>query len=158
PKRIDLDGDFSYDALANDGSSLYLTEYSPPGQGSQQRIRRFDLASMTLDPQVVVNKGEPPGSAVGGMRLAAIPSRDGTWLYSLYVGESSGPFIHALNLADRIAVCIDLPKTNKEDLEHGLLWSMAVTPDGSTAYAVNGALRLAAEVDLRDLRVRRTAT
>jgi YVTN family beta-propeller protein len=156
PDKITLDGNFWLDALADDGAALYLIENLPPVDPTHYQVRLYDLGKKVLQPGAIADKS---GSEVmSGTRWSSLPSPDGTWLYSLYLNQASGPFIHALNLADRFAFCIDLPATGKGDFEKQLLWSMAMTPDGRTIHAANGALGLIAEVNLGQLRVARTAT
>lgn len=152
---IALDGEFWFDALADDGSALFLIENLNPPYSDQYQVRLFDLTLGSLQPGVIADK---TGSEVmSGSRQSSIFSPDRAWLYSLYLNQTKGPFIHALNLAQRFAVCIDLPATGKDDGEKLLLWTMAMTPDGKTLYAANGALGLAASIDLAKLQVARTA-
>jgi len=77
------------------------------------------------------------------------------------MNNSHGPFIHALNLNDRFAICIDLPAQGKDDAEKQMFWSLAVSPNGKTLYAANGALGLVSEIDISQEgfpEVRRSAT
>jgi hypothetical protein len=161
PKRIELDGNFTFDALSNDGASLYLIETLPhestatPGLG--YKVRLYDLNTSTLQPGVVVDK-TAIAETMSGTRQSSIASPDGQWVYSLYLNEAKGPFIHMLNLSGRYAICVFLPTTGKEDVQKQLLWSIAQTRDGTRLYAVNGALGIVSEVDPAQLSVRRTVT
>jgi len=161
PKKIELDGNFTFDALSNDGTALYLIETVPrnpastPGLG--YKVRLYDLATATLQPGVVVDK-TAIAETMSGTRQSSIASADGQWVYSLYLNEAGGPFIHMLNLSERYAICVFLPKTGKDDWEKQLLWSLAQTRDGKHLYAVNGALGMVADVDPAQLSVRRTGT
>lgn len=158
-KQIELDGNFTFDALSNDGTSLYLIETLPenptntPGIG--YKVRLYNLATGRLEPGVVVDK-TAIAQTMSGVRQSALPSPDGQWVYSLYLNEAGGPFIHMLNLNGRFAICVFLPKTGKEDWEKQLLWSLAQSRDGKHLYAVNGALGIVADVDPAQLRIRRT--
>jgi len=52
-----------------------------------------------------------------------------------------------------------LPMEQKStDFEKYLLWSVAVSPDGGTAYAINPALGVIDEIDARQMTVRRTSS
>lgn len=155
-KHFELDGNFWFDAISDDGASLYLIEYLAPEQQNRYQVRLFHTGTAALDPQVVVAKGEDP--AMRGIRQIALASPAGSWLYSLYLNDEHGPFIHALDLSTRVAVCIDLPKQGKDAWEQQLLWSLAMSKDGKRLYAVNGALGVVAEVGLDGLQVKRTAT
>ena len=136
-RKVDLKGYWEYDGLSNDGNSLFLLQYvSQPPQPIEYHVRRYDLAAGQLVLGTIVDKREGP-EAMSGLRVHSIPTPDGSWLYSLYINDGKGPFIHALSLGtDPIACCIDLPSKGI-DFEKQLLWSMAMTPDGSRAYAVN---------------------
>lgn len=158
---MDLDGTFSFDALSNDGTSLYLIETLPhdstttPGLG--YKVRVYDLATGVLQPGVVVDK-TAIAQTMSGIQQSSVMSPDGQWVYSLYLNQAKGPFIHALNLNGRYAFCIFLPTTGKDDVEKQMLWSLAQTPDGRRLYAVNGALGTVADVDTAQPAVRRTVT
>jgi DNA-binding beta-propeller fold protein YncE len=161
PTRIDLDGDFAFDAISPDGGSLYLIEHvtasgtATPDLG--YKVRCFDLRVGALLPGVVVDKTTAT-EIMRGTRSTTVVSPNGQWDYSLYLRETGGPFIHALNLTDRYAVCIFLPKTGPDDWEQQLLWSLALTKDGRTLYAANGALGMVSVIDVDSQSLRRTVT
>src|SRR5262249_45319733 len=95
PKRVSLDGYFLFDGLNNSGTSLFLTESLGDDPAAKYHVRRYDLARGALDPNVIVDKFD--GSAImSGVRQTAVASRNGDWLFSLYLNPSHGPFIHAL--------------------------------------------------------------
>ena len=156
PKWIQLDGNFWFDAISDDGNALYLIERLSTGFPANYQVRLYDLAQGKLAPGPIADKTDT--EVMNGYRQSSVASPDGKWLYSLYLRGSQGPFIHALNLADRFAVCIDLPSEWGTMGEQELLWSLAMTPDGKTLYAVNAALGFVAQVDTAQLAVQRTAT
>jgi len=161
PRRIDLEGNFWFDALSVKGASLYLIqvldpgwppEYSP-GQSPHYQVRRYDMATARLDEQPVVDKSEV--DPMIGNRYVSVATRGGAWLYSLYTRLDEGPFVHALNLNDRYAVCVDLPfPVGGGDFESDLMWSLALAPDESTLYAVNVALGQVAAINTQTFAVR----
>lgn len=154
-KDVDLDGNFWFDAVSDDGTSLYLIENLPPILPYQYRVRLYDLSRGALQEGAIADK---TGTEImSGSRTASHVAPDGSWLYSLYLNQAKGPFIHALNLTQRYAECIFLPPDGKEDYEKLMLWSTALSSDGRTLYAANGALGLAATIDLTRLQVTRTA-
>lgn len=163
PKRVELDGNFAFDALSSNGASLYLLETVPrdststPTPGLGYKVRLYDLTTGVLQPGVVVDK-TAIAETMSGTRQSSVVSADGQWVYSLYLNQAKGPFIHMLNLDGRFAICVFLPTTGKEDFEKQLLWSLAQTTDGRSLYAVNGALGIVAEVDPAQLSVRRSVT
>ncbi len=158
PRRVELDGNFRFDALSNDGSRLYLLEYFLAQPGSY-RVRSYDVAGGRLQPGVVIDKTRSP-AAMTGTRLNGVASLDGEWLFSLYINGPSGPFIHALNLDGGFAWCINLPATATDDSARQLLWSLAMSRDGRTLYAVNGDLGLVTQLNVgrQPPGIRRTAT
>jgi hypothetical protein len=106
---VRLPGDFSYDALSPDGTSLFLINYTAPRDPTTYRVRVYDLARRRLDPRPVVDPRESPDD-MSGLPVTRAVSRGGRWAYTLYSrqGPDSRPFIHALDTRDRRAVCIDL--------------------------------------------------
>jgi hypothetical protein len=144
-KRMDLTGDFQFDAISNDGQRLYLIQYL---SNTEYNVRLFDVISGQLDANIVVDKADG-NQAMAGLRLSGVASPDGHWLYSMYVREHQSPFIHALSMDGPFAFCIDLPGNgyasgNGADEFH---WSLAMSRDGSRLYAANGALGLVADVE-----------
>ena len=160
-RRVDLKGFWQYDALSNSGNSLYLLEnVGKQTEVTHYQVRRYDLAAGRVAPGAIVDKRERPGEAMSGTRAYNIPTPDGGWVYSLYIFGGKGPFIHALNLVEPLAWCIDLPNRGK-DYEQQMLWSMAMTPDGSKVYAINASLGTFSEIAVASAgapTVTRTAT
>jgi hypothetical protein len=104
---VRLRGDFSYDALSPDGSSLFLVNYISPRDPTKYRVRVYDLARNRLDPRAIVDPRESPDD-MHGLPVTRVGGPDGRWAYTLYDGAGKHPFIHALDTRDRRAVCIDL--------------------------------------------------
>jgi hypothetical protein len=142
-KRIDMNGNFQFDAVSNDGQRIYLIQYLA---SNSYFVRDVNVGSGVLDPTIIVDKTDG-SSAMSGLRLSGVASHDGQWLYSVYIREHQGAFIHALNLQGNIAVCIDLPGSGYASSGDGLHWSLAMSADGSHLYAANGAMDLVADVD-----------
>jgi hypothetical protein len=64
--------------------------------------------------------------------------------------EEHEAFVHALNLRERFALCLDLPSEGASlDTLRG--YALAVPRSGDEVYAANAALGVAARVGLRDL-------
>lgn len=106
---VTLDGDFSFDAISPDGSTLYLIHYPSPRNPTRYEVRGFDLASGELLPGTIVDP-EEPDERMQGLPVSRATSPDGRWAYTLYDGNGDEPFIHALDTVGRRAVCIDLPQ------------------------------------------------
>ena len=145
-RRIDLAGFFTFDAVSNDGNRLYLIQLV---NGKAYYVRWYDLAVGHLDPNVVFDKSDG-ADAMSGLRLSGVASANGGWLYSLYVRDHSGPFIHALSLDAPIAFCLDLPGSGYAQDGTAMQWSIALSPGGSTVYAANLASGEVATVGMSD--------
>jgi hypothetical protein len=144
PTRIDLQGNYAFDAISNDGHRLYLIE---SGAAGSYRVRLYDVGLQQLYPSVVVDKSNPSES-MSGLKLSGIPSQDGETLYSIYARPSDMPFIHALSLSQPFATCIDLPGKGYQSDINALHWSIVMSRDGSHLYAANAAAGIVSDVNL----------
>lgn len=142
-KQIDMAGYFQFDAVSDDGQRIYLIQYL---SSNGYFVRDFNVSGGALDPNIIVDKTDG-AAAMSGLRLSGVPSHDGRWLYSVYLREHQGAFIHALNLEGNIAVCIDLPGSGYASSGDGFHWSLAMSADGSHLYAANGAMDIVADID-----------
>lgn len=142
---VELNGDFAFDAITNDGHSLYLVEYMSADR-TLYRVRWYHLASQSLDERVIVDKTSGALS-MSGIRLASVSSNSTGFVFSLYVNGRHGPFIHALDTQNGFALCLTLPKV-KSTPEQERMWAEAMSPDGRWLYAVNGSLGLVVRVDI----------
>lgn len=142
--HVNLAGYFRFDAISNDGDRLYLIQYL---NGKEYYVRLYDVTIASLTDNIVVDKSDG-NQAMTGVRLSGIASPDGHWLYSMYVRENAGPFIHALSLDGPFAFCLDLPGNGFAKSEAEMRWSLAMSRDGSRLYAVNGSTGVLAELDI----------
>lgn len=133
-KAVHLNGDFHFDALSNDGRSLYLIQ-NVDGAGHYQ-VRLYDVASQSLTSRPIVDKREP-NEPMNGLRGDSVADPHGTYVFTVYARES-GPFVHALVLDQPFAWCIDLPAKSGADMVEQAHWSLVLSHDGTTLYAVNG--------------------
>lgn len=170
-------GPFTYDAISDDGTSLYLIEKIAPQAARSlglnadhaYRVRLYDVPAAKLSETLVVdvklaaqttddNAETRIDGIMNGLYQSSVPSRDGLWNFSFYYNPNRGPFIHVLHLNSRSAFCIlDLPMVAR-GYENRLGWSLALTPSGKTLYAVNGALGVTSSIDAVTLKVVRSAT
>jgi DNA-binding beta-propeller fold protein YncE len=134
-KTIHVNGDFVFDALSNDGKSLYLIQKMT--DANHYRVRLYDVSAGSLTPQVVADKREP-NEPMNGIRGDSASDPTGNHVYTVYI-RAAGPFIHALPLDQPIAWCIDLPSRAPNDMEKQFHWALAVSPDGRSVYAANAA-------------------
>ena len=136
-KTIRVNGDFVFDALSNDGNSLYLIQKMK--DPNHYQVRLYDVAAGALMLQPVVDKREP-NEPMNGIRGDSVADPAGNHVYTVYIRDA-GPFIHALPLSQPFAFCVDLPpSTHANDMEMQFHWSLAVSRDGGSLYATNGAL------------------
>ena len=165
---FDLSGTSTYDFIAftRDGGAVVLNQY---GEGTT-KMRLLDLRSRALaDPGGTGSVG----SSQNGFRTPPILSADGRWMFLFDTGSlvtnctstdgpacvpnGVAPYVLALDLVSRRIATIGLPTEQRSsDFEKYLLWSVALTPDGSTLYVANPALGVIDEIDARALSLRRT--
>jgi len=126
--RIELKGQYSFDAISPDGRAAYVVEYPRPFLYDRYRVLKLDLRSGRLAKEPVVDedvgldeqaeeeggKGAVEGE-MRGLALSRVESGDGRWAYTLYDGGGQVPFIHALDTVGDRAVCIFMPQL--EDLD-----------------------------------------
>lgn len=120
-----LRGDFSFDALSPDGSTMFLIQYVDPSDPDRYAVRAYDLVAGRLLGSPVVDPRER-GAEMRGKPVTRTTSADGRWAYTLYDGGGGTPFVHALDTAGRTAHCIDLPQLNgRHDL-----WQLKLVRSG----------------------------
>jgi hypothetical protein len=166
---LDLKGKSTYGfvAMSPDGRSLYLNQFGEGATG----LRVFEVPSSTLLPATAI----AGAVSQSGFRAAPVFSPDGRWMFTVDAGNPTSycmswdgprctpkadeqPYFLALDLVSRRMVTVPLPMEQRSaDFEKYLLWSVAVTPDGGTVYAINPALGVIDEIDARQLTVRRTS-
>src|SRR5947209_10610243 len=93
PGAIELPGDFTFDAISNDGSRVYLIQHAADGH---YFVRDYVVGS-GLDPNVIFDKTDG-AAAMSGLRLMGVSAPDGSWLYSVYARKDQSAFVHELNL------------------------------------------------------------
>ncbi|NUR75024.1 MAG: hypothetical protein HOQ28_01900 [Thermoleophilia bacterium] len=139
----DLNWDF--DALS--GDNLYLLHYEKVGY----QVRVYHLDTQTLDPQPLK---DPKGSStIWGQAWERVASRDGRYLFTLYIGSDGGAMVHQLNLKTSAARCIDLPGSGS--FNAATTWTMELSPNGRTLWAVSPGFGrvVGIDVDTRSVRV-----
>jgi hypothetical protein len=132
---------FTVDAISPDSRWLYLIQHK---DGEDYAVRQYVLATGTLKPRALVQKGEQEQMA--GTPAGVLSSLDGTWQFTLYTnGEDRAAFVHALNLAQAYTICIDLPgHGSRAELS---TYSLALGPEGRL-YAANAALGVVASFNV----------
>ncbi len=152
-KTISLSGDYTLDALSPGGKAVYLLQklYDTPGH---YYVRVYDVAGNNLVETPIVDKSasNPAGDPnMSGLALARQMLTDGTQAFTLYIDALHNvAFVHILPLNDQIqpplARCINLPTGKSVDLLR--YYTLALSADGSTLYAANGALGIVTSIKL----------
>jgi len=149
-RLVTLQGDFSFDAIAPDGSWLYVIHYLSPTDPTRYRVQAFDLQHGRLLAKPIVDPKEP-GDKMRGNPLSRAVSADGRWAYTLYDGGGGTPFVHALDTVARSAHCIDL-----DELAAGTnLWQLRLGIESDGKHLVvrdGGAAKVL--IDRLDARLR----
>ncbi|TME44550.1 MAG: hypothetical protein E6I56_11895 [Chloroflexi bacterium] len=140
--RLSLTGDFSFDAISNDGQNLYLIETM--GDPGHYQVRLYNVASRNLVEQPIFDKREP-NEPMNGIRGDSVFTPDGNFVLTVYARDS-GPFIHALPLGQPYAWCVDLPSSQASNMEEQFQWSITSNRDGSSVYAVNAVTGRISEI------------
>jgi hypothetical protein len=137
---------WSFDALR--GTKLFLIRTL--GEGYQ--VRLVDLATNKL---VTKTLRDPRESAtIAGLPFARVPSPDGRYLFTLYLGAGGGAMIHELDLVAGTAHCIDLPGNG--NFAAATTWALVADPDGRTLWAVAPGYGRVVALDVRAHRIRGT--
>jgi hypothetical protein len=106
--RIELPGNFAYDALSPDGKTLYLTQYVDQDNTSRYVVRAYDLGHGHLLPGRIADKAQKSW-VMQGFATTRTTSADGRWVYTLFMRPGGYPFVHALDTVRGVAHCIGLP-------------------------------------------------
>jgi WD40 repeat protein len=150
-KTIQLNGTFSLDAISPQAGIIYLLQYLNDGS-NHYYVKAYDMRANQLLPTIIADKGELNDPRMVGTALTRQVPADGEFAYTLYIDATRNiAFVHILPLADKpepggsnelpvpqFARCIDLPTGKSADLLR--YYTLALSPDGSTLYAANGAL------------------
>jgi hypothetical protein len=139
--RVDLDGDFSFDALSPNARRLYLIQHVDANNTSRYVVRALDTQTMRLLPRRIADSTQR-GWVMAGYPLTRVASGDGRWVYTLYDNGKNVPFVHALDTVRGVAHCIGLRRTSDPTA-----WTMRLDGD---SLRVGGA-----RIDTRTWRVSR---
>ncbi len=156
---ITLSARFSFDAIHNDGSAMYLIEHPKPGATSYN-VRLYDLRTKTLQPDIIFDKAaigqyDPTVGLMDGTFHVSVAPTAGDWSFGLYMRPNGAPFVHALNVPGGYATCIvDLAGTWKASS----MFSMALSENGKWLYVVDAAEGSASVIDAERQKVSQRAT
>ena len=122
---LQLQGDFSFDAISPSGDRIYLINYLSASDPTKYAVRAYDLRAGRLLPNPVVDPHEAD-EQMRGQPISRATSPDGRWAYTLYDGNGKTPFVHALDTSRGTARCIDLDALKGEEY----LWGLRLTVRG----------------------------
>ena len=156
---VELSSRFTFDAIHNDGSAMYLIEHPQPG-ATTYNVRLYDLRTKTLNPNIIFDKAaitqwDPTVGLMDGTFHVSVAPKSGDWSYGLYMRPNGKPFVHALNVPGKYAQCI-------VDLEGwwspSSMFSLALTDDGQKLFVVDAVVGTVSVIDGLSQKVSRTAT
>lgn len=137
-KEVDLPGNtWSFDALAAD--RLFLVHRL--GVRYEVRVARLPLGG--LAPTSLV--------AAQGTAWSRMPSADGRYLFTLYVGGDGRAMLHVLDTRRGVARCIDLPGSG--DGNAALTYTLALDPESRYIWAISPGYGRVVHIDIAALRI-----
>lgn len=139
-----LAGRFTFDALSTNGRRLYLVEHRPPAGSENYRVRLLDLRTGKLSPQPIADKANLETDMTGAPKARATTA-SGEWVFTLYRGAHHS-FVHALNVNDAYALCLELPPCS---CTGDGAWSLTLSANETRLHAVAGSREDAATFNLR---------
>jgi len=148
-KTIRLDGSFDLDAVAPGGTMLYLIQHTGDAE-HHYYVRAYSVTAGQLLDGNIVDKTELEDPLMVGTALARQMAPNGALAYTLYINTATNiAFIHMLPLVSAadgplFARCVDLPSGSSAELLGS--YTLALSADGTTLYAVNVALGLASGI------------
>jgi hypothetical protein len=107
-RTIVLKGEWSFDAISPDGSTVYLVQALSRRDPNRYAVRAYDMRAHRLLPEPIVDRSEPD-EPMRGVPVTRTTGPGGRWEYTLYAGGEH-PFVHALDTVRRQSICIDLPQ------------------------------------------------
>ncbi len=113
-RLVRLRGDFAFDALSPDGTTLYLIQHLSVNDLSRYVVRAYDLAHGRLLAHRIADRTQR-GWVMQGYPMARVTSPDGRMAYTLYQNPGGYPFIHALDTVRGTAHCIGVPWHGDQD-------------------------------------------
>lgn len=151
-QTLQLAGDFDIDALAPDGTVLYLLQNLHDAQ-HRYYVRAYDIGMGKLLDQIIVDKSEINNPKMQGTAVARRMGSAASVALTLYVDPlRNTAFVHVLSLDKTgnitpYARCVDdLPASRSLDLLR--TYTLALSSDGSTLYASNAALGVASKITM----------
>jgi len=149
-RTIELKGDFAYDALSPDASTLYLIQHVDATNAQRYVVRAYDLTAGHLLPGRIADRTQKSW-VMQGYPMARARSADGRWVYTLYENPGGYPFVHALDTKRGVAHCIGLPWKGSQNGFYNMRLSLRSSDRTLAVHWLSGRPWLA--VDTRTWRI-----
>jgi hypothetical protein len=130
---------WDFDALR--GDNLFLIRYL---KGGGYQVRLAHVGSRKLEAAPLKDPHE--SGIIWGSPYSRLPSVDGRYLFTLYIGQNGGAMIHALDLKTAKARCVDLPGTGNYGAATS--WTMQLSNNARTLWAVSPGYGRAVSIDI----------
>jgi hypothetical protein len=145
---VHLRGDFSFDAMSPDSSTLYLIQHVGGPFDSRYRVRAYDTNAHRLLPGVIAERWAG-STTMAGVPVQRVAGPGNAWEYTLYQApDGSSAFVHALDTVHRFAMCIDISQDMAPDT--GLV-SMRL--DGDRSLQLVASRHVVGSIGLADLKL-----
>jgi hypothetical protein len=149
--RQTLRGAYQVETFSPDGGRLFLVHWRANGYD----LQTLDLATRRLRPTPL--SADEDGEKMAGTAWAAVASRDGRWLLTLYLKPGAGSgFVHALDLRTGVGHCVDLPVRRVDVMALGAS-ALVLSPDEQRLFVATPLLGRIFVVDLRTTSIASTA-
>ena len=148
---ISLQGTFAYDALSPDGRTLYLIQHSSADDLTHYVVRAYDLEAHALRPGKIADRAQK-GWVMQGFPTTRTATKNGRWVYTLYMNPSNFPFVHALDTVNGVAHCVGFAWPRGEQ---GQLFNYTLHVKGSKLQVRDNTGALYRVVDLKTWKVRK---
>jgi hypothetical protein len=129
---------WSFDALS--GDRLFLIHARQSGY----EVRLYDLAAGKLSPEPLKDPGE--SALIQGIAWQRMPTSDGRYLLTLYLGSDGSAMVHELDVRAGTARCIDLPGVG--NFAAGTSYALTLSKDARTLWAVSSGYGRVATIDI----------
>jgi hypothetical protein len=118
---------WGFDALA--GERLFVLQYMQNGY----EVRAYDLLRQQLEAKPLKDANE--AALIAGSAWERLSSRDGRYLFTLYITGDGDAMVHELDLRSATAHCIDLPGSG--NFNGAAAYAFSLSPDGRTLWVAS---------------------
>ena len=129
---------WSFDALS--GDRLFLIHARQSGY----EVRLYDLAAGRLDPEPLKDPGE--SALIRGIAWQRLPTPDGRYLLTLYLGSDGSAMVHELDVRSGTARCIDLPGVG--NFAAATSYALTLSKDARTLWAMSSGYGRVVTIDV----------